>query len=170
MNKNLMKSIERRGYKYVARNGRYSKDKAQALGCEIEAMLEEGVSITPEAMVERATPSSSSIHSLFEWEEKKAAHLYRVEQAGSYIRHLCLVTQKGEESFLIRAHLSVRGEREGEREPEYRPVLEVTQTPSMRSQILMEALQEIRTWRVKYERLGLTELKALYDAIDHYKG
>ena len=42
--------------------------------------------LTPDAVVAAAASKASPLHELFEWDQKKAAHQHRIEQARSLIR------------------------------------------------------------------------------------
>lgn len=42
--------------------------------------------LTPEAVVEDSTPEDAPLHNHFEWDDKKAAHKHRIEQARQIIR------------------------------------------------------------------------------------
>lgn len=44
--------------------------------------------LTPEGVVKAAADSTSPLHALFEWDNKKAAHQHRIEQARSLIRSI----------------------------------------------------------------------------------
>lgn len=44
--------------------------------------------LTPEAVVKAAQPKASPLHPLFDWNDKSAAHEYRLQQAGALIRSI----------------------------------------------------------------------------------
>lgn len=52
---------------------------------------ENGGLLTPDAVVAAATSKASVLHDLFEWDAKKAAHAFRIEQARAIIRSVRVV-------------------------------------------------------------------------------
>lgn len=52
---------------------------------------ENGGLLTPDAVVSEAASKSSVLHDLFEWDGKKAAHAWRIEQARTLIRSVRVV-------------------------------------------------------------------------------
>lgn len=55
------------------------------------ARLEREGTITPDAVVEDARNVASPLHDLFEWDDSKAAHEYRLDQARAIIRTVRVV-------------------------------------------------------------------------------
>ena len=55
---------------------------------ELKRIYEESGRLVPEEVVESARLKSSPLHSRFEWDNKRAGHLYRVEQAREMIRRV----------------------------------------------------------------------------------
>lgn len=73
---------------YTAERGsRFSNTDAQKIGPEIVALSENG-DVTPRDVVDAARSSNSALHSYFEWNDKKAADLHRVEQARNMLRSI----------------------------------------------------------------------------------
>lgn len=54
--------------------------------------------LTPEAVVEDATPESATLHPCFEWDNQKAGHEYRLGQARHLIRAVRLTPATPEQS------------------------------------------------------------------------
>ena len=88
------------------------KVKAVIVGKEIEKIIEENSgAIIPETIVRRAKPKKSPIHNCFEWDDKVAAHLYRVEQASHLLRSVTVVTQAADdETIEVRAFPNIKSE------------------------------------------------------------
>lgn len=69
-----------------------TKVEQEAIKAELERIAgENGGLLTPDAVVEAAASKSSVLHGEFEWDARKAAHAYRVEQARSLIRSVRVV-------------------------------------------------------------------------------
>lgn len=54
--------------------------------------------VTPEAVVEAAKDSKNPLHAVFEWDDGKAGHQYRVQQAGTLIRSVIVTVTGGGDS------------------------------------------------------------------------
>lgn len=73
---------------YVAEPGsRYSNKDAEKIGPVIQSLSEAGA-VTPRDIVDAARSGNSPIHEFFEWNDKKAADLFRVEQARNMLRSI----------------------------------------------------------------------------------
>jgi hypothetical protein len=60
---------------------------AQVAGEELEKIRgHNSGDLTPEMVITAATSKKSPLHSLFEWDDAKAGHQYRLQQAGLLIR------------------------------------------------------------------------------------
>ena len=70
-----------------------------------------GESITPEAVIDDARDPSSPLHACFEWDDKKAAHQHRLDQARELIRAVPVHVQY--EEITIRAPKYVRDSEKG---------------------------------------------------------
>ena len=57
----------------------------------VEISAENGGTLTPDAVVKDAKLKNSPLHGQFEWDTKKAAHQYRLEQARALIRTVRVV-------------------------------------------------------------------------------
>jgi hypothetical protein len=58
---------------------------------EIDRIAAEEGKLTADLLVQKATPADSLLHDLFEWNDKKAGKMYRVEQAREIIRSIKVV-------------------------------------------------------------------------------
>lgn len=75
------KSVEKRIYYWC--KGSRAKLSAQVFGETLEGI---GKRCSAETLVEHATPDSSPIHAMFEWDDEIAGHEYRLIQARLYLR------------------------------------------------------------------------------------
>jgi hypothetical protein len=145
---------------------RYSGD-AQKVGTEIERIRKAGAGmLEPEAVLEHARSHNSVLHGYFEWDDTKAAHQYRVGQAGDLIRAVQVdVTRSNvEPPKTIRAFVSVK--QGGERS--YTSTLHALSDEQLRAQVLATAWAELLALRRKYEHLE--ELGRIFAAMDDARG
>ena len=61
--------------------------------------------LTPDMVVEDAKRESSPLHSYFEWDNGKAAHAYRIEQARTLIRSVMVVVKTEKQSVSVVAYV-----------------------------------------------------------------
>lgn len=163
LQKRMMDVVIRR---YAAAPGAgYDDEKAQVLGREIEMLRADGVA-TPETLLQRATPESSPIHDLYEWDDSIAAHEHRISQSRSHINHLIVVvTDSKGNSEAMKAYFSVTRSHATSSTPERRHYVSVTETQTnktVRDEILQTALRELLSWCRKYQNLGFDEFQAVY--------
>lgn len=112
--------------------------------------------IQPEIVVEQATPPTAPLHSAFEWDDAKAAHHHRVEQARGLIR-TSIVYEEGErKTYSLSSDRKTNGG--------YRDTSDVLSSPEMRRIAVADALVELQSWRNRHQHL--TELKAIFGVID----
>lgn len=65
---------------------------AEVAAEELAAIHEREGALTPPAVVEAARPKDATLHPVFEWDNKKAAEAYRINQARNLIRAVEIVT------------------------------------------------------------------------------
>lgn len=163
---NLKKKLEQ-GQRYAAAPGaRYGDKQAQVIGRELEAMADQQIAITPDAIVARARNKQSPLHGYFEWDEAKAAFAWRKFQARDLVNHLEIVVVRPEGEQRVKAQFSVvrvAAEPPDEDVPEYVSVCAVQNSPVLREQIVRQAAQELRSWTAKYQSVGLTEFTPVFE-------
>lgn len=143
---------------YTWRRGSRFKAAAQVAG-EICEALERDMGLTPQNLVEVSTPESAPLHDEFEWDNQKAASLYRETQGRHLIASLVVVTPEPQvEDAQIRAFHNVtitRQDSGGETDRrEYRSLGAILSTPSLEDQLLTNARRDARIFRDKYRRLS----------------
>lgn len=78
--------------KYAAIQGsRLSDEQAEIYGLYLESLQEQAGALTPELLVQVANDPKNPLHAYFEWDEQRAAHRYRVEQARHLLRSIRVV-------------------------------------------------------------------------------
>ena len=139
---------------------------ANVVGEEFEKLEKQNGSLTAEAVLESATPEDSPLHCMFEWNDPKAAHKHRLDQARFYIRALVKVEIKEEEQpKFYRAYVNINPN------PQDAGIFENTQKAlsqeETRKIVLDNALKELVSFQKKYSTLY--ELSEVFKAIDTVK-
>lgn len=137
---------------------------AQAAGEELERIrkMRNGNMIAADVLKE-ARKASSPLHSVFEWDDKKAAHHFRLGQAGDLIRAVVVMDDTKPGAPPVRAFVNVgidddRG---------YTSVIAAMSDTVMRAQVISRAWKELEDWRKRYE--GLLEFSQVFAVVDQTK-
>lgn len=112
-----------------------------------------------EHVIEEARDRGSPLHEQFTWDNKKAAHEYRLWQARELIGQYWTVEPASNEP--IRMLLSLTNDRIGR--TGYRFSADVLADPKRRGEWLAMALDDLQGWRRTYG--SLTELRPVFVAI-----
>ncbi len=115
---------------------------------------EEGI-LTPENVVAHAVSPDSPIHDRFDWDETKAAHQWRLQQARGLIREVQVVWEGRE----IEEFYNVTISQNTKQKRGYVSLKKVLSDSGLHNQVLLEALKELRHWQEKYRTLS--ELKGI---------
>lgn len=129
---------------------------------ELQRLLSRDGILKPEAVVAAAENPKSALHSWFTWDDTKAAHEYRLEEARRLIR-VQVVTLPHTET-VTRAFVSLPRDR---RSGGYRPMVSVISDEEMRAEMLEDALDDAKAWRAKYATLS--ELSKVFAELDKVK-
>lgn len=149
--------------------------KAQIAGLRLDTLQSKYGFITPDLVVEDATPVDAPLHPAFEWDDTQAAVEHRKQQArlliGSVVavHYTSQVTEGGDEigpmtPVTVRAFVIVQ--EDGQRV--YTSTVVAMQDDYLRTQVLERALAELRSFQSKYQHLS--ELAVVYEAIDQVRG
>lgn len=137
---------------------------AQVAGEELERIRRSrnGNMIAADVLKE-ARKASSPLHCAFEWDDKKAAHHYRLGQASDLIRAVVVMDTSKPEAPPVRAFVNV-----GENEDRgYTNVVAAMSDTVMRAQVIARAWKELEEWRGRYN--DLLEFSKLFEVIDEAK-
>jgi len=146
---------------YTARPGTtFNNRDAKIIGAFLDRRFPDGV-YTPKEIVDAARPGNSPIHKYFEWDDSRAAELYRLQQARKLIQ--CLFVE-------------VNGVRDVPKSVSVYVGTSKTRTyvdtsiaykdKDLWSQVLEEAIQGLRSWKLRYERFEqVKELRPVFKAI-----
>lgn len=116
-----------------------------------------------EEVLELAKNENSEMHPLFEWDDAKAAHQHRLEQARRIMQDLQIVevglNKKQSETIEVpvRMYYSLKGE------SGYRPTPLIFQDETLHTKLLMTAYGELNAFTKKYSILS--ELEPVFKAI-----
>lgn len=106
--------------------------------------------LEPEAVVERAADPQNPLHPAFEWDDRRAAHLYRVAQAKEMIRALeveVVVREKAPaEPVRVRVYHS-------EGANSYANVWRVREDQQLRRKVLEDALRDLQAMYARVRAL-----------------
>ena len=139
---------------------------------EIYEALEEirkahGGILRPKDVVKAARDPDHILHPYFEWDDSKAAEMWRLEQARKLIQRVEVeIKLEKREPIRVRAYVSLREDRtQGD---SYRSTIEVMSDADLRERLLEEALKEmeafIRKYHVLDELAGV--MSAMREALD----
>lgn len=119
--------------------------------------------LQPAHVVEAAEDEASPLHPLFEWDNSKASHEYRLWQARHLIRATVVTVGKNGGSITINAYVSMMGDRTNE-DGGYRALVDVMSSADTRSLLLNQALAELKVWEARYQQL--LELAPIFAAAE----
>ncbi|MDR6511455.1 hypothetical protein J2792_002327 [Novosphingobium capsulatum] len=134
---------------------------AQVVGEELERIrVANNGRLEGELVVERARDKANPLHPAFEWNDKKAAHAFRVDQARYLIRHIEVVVAEKPDAPPTRAFVSVVRDKDRS----YTSVQHAMSDEELRQQVLAQAWAELEAWRKRYAELA--ELADVFASID----
>ena len=147
-------------YEYVGRQFRVSAD---IVGAEMERIEARDGQVTSKSLLDAGRPEESVLHSLFEWDDSKAAELYRLRQATEVITHIHIVIDE-KPNTPYRAYVNIQessGQTERGRFINVRSAMENEET---RRIVLNMAISEAKRFSQKYA--NYKELSEVFAAID----
>lgn len=135
---------------------------AQIVGEELEKIrVAHNDRLTQEDVVTSAKSDESPLHPAFEWDDAKAGHRWRIEQASYLIRSITVMVESEDETKTpIRAFVNV--ERDADRS--YTSTAHAMSDVELRAQVLARAMKELQAWRLRYNELA--ELARVFAEID----
>lgn len=146
---------------YLWKNGyRGLRGDVQVVGQELERIQEETGSISADLVLENAKPKDAPLHPYFEWNNTKAAEMYRLDQARYLVRNIAVQIERPEsdEPLVTRAFVEIKGE-----EGPYLSLSTVVQDVDLWKQLIKQARKDIEVFENKYS--VLSEVVALIQPI-----
>jgi hypothetical protein len=131
-----------------------SKAKAEMVGAEIEALLEEaGGELTPGQIIKAAREPESAMHPLFEWNDTAAAQQYRLEQARLLLRSVTVSVETNDGARTVRAFVTYTPADAPEGSREVYTGVEMARADSkIADQIIERAWDELLAWKARYDK------------------
>ena len=130
-------------------NGYAYKVPAQKVGEEIEKIEAAKGAVTRQSVLEAALDENNVLHSLFEWDDTKAAEQYRLKQASTLLSNLHIVTEKGK---TVRAVVNIRINQPST-EGTFINIKKAMEEATTRDTVLRNALAEYQAVQRKYDNL-----------------
>jgi hypothetical protein len=152
---------------------RYKNVDAEKVGKELEALQQENGHLEAEDVVKYAEQhEGSELSKVFEWDDTRAARLYRMEQARHVIQSLVIVESGGEHkefNVQVRAYESP-GSGKG-----YYEIHKALSDEEIKQQVLAQVRGQIAELRRKlkaYERMieGAQDAQLYLDKMEEYIG
>lgn len=145
-----------KGYTWLA--GSRHKVDAETAGRVCEELEQTG-GLTAERLVDVSRPEDAPLHKEFEWDDNKAAELYRRSQGRALIRHLVSVEvdEKGKE-YQERVIFHVPSENT------YMTKEAVIRNTEALASLKKQAFREMISFKAKYKRIK--EFQPIFDAMD----
>lgn len=146
--------------------GRKYAINANVVGKEVERLEQEQGEVTAKGLVDAARPKDSALHKLFEWDNTKAAEMYRKQQAVQVLCALAVVREDMKEPTTVRAYMNVADEADNptRRTGTFINTDAAFTDPEKRAMILRVAVRDLKEIRQRYD--ALTELAEVFEAID----
>lgn len=137
---------------------------AQVAGEEMERIrVHNNGRLTQEDIVEAAKPKTAPLHPAFEWNDKKAAEQWRLEQASYMIRHIAVAVSGSADRAPIRAFVNVT--RDEDRS--YTSIAHAMSDGELRHQVIAAAWKELEDWRKRHTEL--VEFARLFTVIEELR-
>jgi hypothetical protein len=119
--------------------------------------------LRPVDVVEYASNPKTALHDCFTWDDTEAAQQYRLWQARQIIRVRVQVIPQHTEPVKVWVSMKDDRYREG---GGYRGLVPVMSDQTRKTQLVAEALEDLKVWRRKYDTLK--ELSTLFEAVDEF--
>ncbi len=121
---------------------------------------------TAQDIVDHAKAKRSPIHKMFEWDDKKAGNQWRCQQARHYLGSVMTRPLEAPE-YSVRKYVVIKDTaRIGDAPTRqfYENIETVLSDPTLRSQLLNNALRDANSWRRRYH--VLSELSKVFAELD----
>ena len=128
--------------------------------------MENTETITTHEVLEAARSKKSPIHDYFDWEDSIAAEKHRLWQARQLLSSIQIVVVYQNQEKVVKAFHNIYLEEDSLKEERrtYVTVQGVAQNEYFRSQVLANALKEIKAWQSRYSEYK--ELGLIFGAIE----
>jgi hypothetical protein len=144
-----MTSITIKEY-YAAAGSRYSKHDAEIIGPALADLAAKGP-VTAQEVADVARSSNSPLHRFFEWDDKKAANLYRTEQARNMLRSIKVKYVEDGAEKVTRAFQITASRRERDGLHGYSSISVMHGDRAVAVHMMRNAMRELQQWKERYE-------------------
>ncbi|MFW6132222.1 MAG: hypothetical protein ACOC5F_06470 [Candidatus Aminicenantaceae bacterium] len=117
--------------------------------------------LSAETLVEEAKKKNSPLHSFFQWDEKKAAYQWRLQQARVIINEIKVVVENKEYYAFENVSVQISDE---ESQREYKNIVDIMDDEELREQVVKKAYNQLMYWRDKYS--SYKEFQPVFRAIE----
>lgn len=139
---------------YIWTAGAHIKAKAQAIGAELELLqASHGGRLTARIVVEAARAADAPLHPIFEWDDLRAAELYREDQARHVLACIRVVQERdvnGAATKTIRAFVNLVETVGDDEQRGYIPIARVLSDHDLLTQAVRQAASELRAFEDRY--------------------
>lgn len=142
-------------YKYAP--GSRIKTDPNITGRMCEELERSEAGLTAQTLLDANRPKSAPLHNEFEWDNKKAAEAYRLDQARYILRSLIIVPDEEKPKETVRAVFTVQ-------DSKYESIDVILKNDEKRSALFTIALRELKAIERKYSTIS--ELAPVWFALD----
>ena len=140
-----------------AKRARFTEDDAQEIG----EYLERKKINTRDKLLKDAKNPESILHKYFEWEDKRAAHLYRLKVANDILSHLTIeITFEDGGTSSFKRGFEVITDKKAQ--TYYIPAEQAMSDDEFRNQVLLRGWKVFNSWQEHYSEFK--EFKPIFDA------
>lgn len=135
---------------YAASGSRFSKTDADVIGPALQELAQKGA-VTGQDVVDLARSDNSPLHRYFEWDDKKAANMYRVDQARHMLRSIKVKYEEAGAEKVTRAFQISQPQKDRDGLRGYRSFSVLHGDRAVAVHMMRNALKELVHWRQRYE-------------------
>lgn len=148
---------------YRFKTGFRANVSAETAGQVCERLAQQN-RLTGRDLVEESRPESAPLHRYFEWDDTKAAELYRERQGRDLIAHIIIVRDdenaETKDAQIVRAFYNV------DETPKYHPVQQIITDETLHQKLLERAKAELLVFKEKYKTI--LELEKIINEINAF--
>ena len=139
--------------------GLYGNLTAAQIAAELNRISSIYGELKPEYVVKESKKKDSLLHNCFEWDDKAAAHKFRIEQAAKIIRNIQIELTHDNVAYKIRAFVNVRDNKDLPRT--YVPTIDAILNEESYKDLMEQAKRDMHSFVTIYSQLSeLNSVKA----------
>lgn len=142
---------------FAAEGSQFSNADAEKIGPVLQELAATEGALTERAVIEAAHSTNNPLHEYFEWNDERAANLYRVEQAQRIIKFIKVKYIDDEQPKEARAFqiITKRDERSartpGRTSPVFKSVVLLSEQMKNAAAMMDAAIADAKEWRTRYQ-------------------